>query len=151
MPRGGLKYGEWKIFKLQQKPQSNPVGNKIFSHPSPISPCEQNSTAQTFSSVVVSAIEIQFIRTFKCFWEESNSDVTDNILTVAFDKTDFEKQWDGAEIYYTSTEGVSGHITRLDLLQTSGLSMHVVPKQACYPFSMPLPYCQTIPRTVQSK
>jgi len=63
MPRRGLKYGEWKIFKLQQKPQSNPAGNKIFSHPSPISPCEQNSMAQTFPSVVVSAIEVLFIQT----------------------------------------------------------------------------------------
>lgn len=153
MPRGGLKYGEWKIFKLQQKPQSNPAGNKIFSHPSPIGPCEQNSATQTFSSVAISAIGALFIQTllFLFFWKESNADVTDNSLTVAFAKIELEKQWDDAEIYYTSTEGVAGRVTRFELLRTSGLSMHVVPKQACYPFSKPLPYCQTTPWTVQSK
>lgn len=35
MPREALKYGEWKTFKLQKKPQSGPVGSEIFSHPSP--------------------------------------------------------------------------------------------------------------------
>lgn len=34
MPREALKYGEWKTFKLQKKPQSGPVGSEIFSHPS---------------------------------------------------------------------------------------------------------------------
>lgn len=46
------------------------------------------------------------------------------------------------EIYYTSIQGVGGHVTHLGLLRTSGLSMHVVPKQACYPFFPCL--CRTV-------
>lgn len=31
-PREALKYGQWKTFKLRQKPQSGPAGREIFSH-----------------------------------------------------------------------------------------------------------------------
>lgn len=91
MPERVLKYGEWKIFKLQQKPQSDPAGNKIFSHPSPNGPCEQNSAAKTFSSSAASAID--FICIYKLQFEYS------------YAKMDFTKYWDDAEKYYVQASG----------------------------------------------
>lgn len=60
--------------------------------------------------------------------------------------------WDDAEKYCAQASGGSAEGFHAQN-GTRGLCMFnaVVPKQACYPFIMNLPYCQTTHWTVQSK
>lgn len=101
-----------------------------FLIPPPLVPVNKSQRHRHF--LQLPSLQLRFCSNFFC--KESNTDVTNNILTVAVAKIEFGKQWDDAEIYYTSIQGVGGHVTHLGLLRTSGISMHVVLKQACYPF-----------------